>query len=279
VANKTAIEVFGHPVDVQSRQAKADRAARRCRYIAAQCAKRSRLIPYPMGVCAVSYQGDNIALCPKRFLESETVFRDTSATAFGTMDNLIRFEQVKLGQIGSFDFVIVKHKPLKPEIEDFIAVEFQTGQTTGTGKLVESLKDFMAGQDTRNRSYNFGMNFYDIWKREFTQILFKGLAMERWGTKIFWIMQTPIFNFLHEKYHLKSLKRGDSERTVFALYDLKRDGSSFHLALNEYWSGTMDGIFHDLQHGQPVPSKTEFLKKLQTRVAAEMRLRLRVEST
>jgi len=104
------------------------------------------------------------------------------------------------------------------------------------------------------------------------------LAMEQWGTKIFWIVQTPIFNFLHEKYHLRSLKKSDSERAVFALYDLKRAGSSFRLALNEYWSGTMDGIFHDLQHGQPVPSKDEFLKKLQKRVTAEMKFKLRVES-
>lgn len=41
-----------------------------------------------------------------------------------------------LPKSGSIGCGTVKHKPMSPEIEDFAAIEFQTGQTTGTGQLV-----------------------------------------------------------------------------------------------------------------------------------------------
>ena len=292
---RTASEIFGHPIDLQTARAQADRTKHRCPFTGVKCTKRSRLVKYPTGACSVLYQNDDIALCPKRFLENDTVFRDIAQAAFGSLDNLLRFDQVKLGKIGSLDYVIVKHKPLSSEIEDFVVVEFQTGQTTSTGKLIQALKDFKAGQDIQGKTYKFGMNFFDIWKREFTQILFKGMVMEQWGTRIYWIVQTPIFKFLKDKYHLASLKPGRDNHTVFALYDLKRVGDSLKLTLHHslplplgegrvrgnsdcYWSVTMDGLFHDLRHSQPVPSKAEFVSRLKARVTKELRVRLKIEA-
>ena len=114
-----------------------------------------------------------------------------------------------------------------------------------------------------------------------------------WGTRIYWIVQTPIFKYLKEKYHLDSLTPGRDKHTVFAVYDLRRAGDSLKLALHRspplplgegrvrgnsdgYWSVSMDGLFHDLRRSQPVPSKAEFLSRLRTRVAKEMRLKLKV---
>jgi hypothetical protein len=63
------------------------------------------------------------------------------------------------------DYVLVKHKPMQAEVQDFVTVEFQTDSTTGTGKLVQGLRDFVAGQDIQKRTYSFGMNTYDTIKR------------------------------------------------------------------------------------------------------------------
>ena len=112
-----------------------------------------------------------MALCPRRFLDNHSVFFDFAQYHFKTTDNILVFSEVQLKGIGSFDFVMLKHKPLSIDIEDFIVVEFQTGQTTGTGKLVGGLTDFMAGRNITYESYKFGLNTYDVWKRTFTQIL------------------------------------------------------------------------------------------------------------
>jgi hypothetical protein len=40
----------------------------------------------------------------------------------------------------------------------------------------------------------------------------------------------------------------------------------------------MDGLFHDLRHSQPVPSKSEFMSRLKARVTKELRVKLRVET-
>ncbi len=142
-------EVFGHPIDVRSEQAQADRERYWCPFMDAPCDKLSRLIDYPMGVCSVRYGDEIIALSPRRFLQDNTVFYDIAEHHFGTRNDLLLFEEIsvpKAQHLGRFDYVMVKHKPLSREIEDFVAIEFQTGQTTSTGRLVQALKDFQRGQ-------------------------------------------------------------------------------------------------------------------------------------
>jgi hypothetical protein len=37
------------------------------------------------------------------------------------------------------------------------------------------------------------------------------------------------------------------------------------------------GLFHDLRHSQPVPSKAEFMSRLKTRVTKELHVKLKME--
>lgn len=58
----------------------------------------------------------------------------------------------------SLDFVLVKHQPISSKVDDFCIVEFQSDSTTGTGELVQALKDFMKEKDVLQNKYRFGMN-------------------------------------------------------------------------------------------------------------------------
>lgn len=122
------------------------------------------MIPYPMGICSVNHSNKKAIICPHRFLENNTVFQDIAVSAFGSVNNVLLFSEVKLTDIGSFDFVLVKHKPLSSKIEDFCIIEFQSDSTTGTGKLVEAMKDFMNGQNITEKHYPFGLNTYNTIK-------------------------------------------------------------------------------------------------------------------
>lgn len=259
-------EVFGCPVDSHTKEATQCRTNHWCPFLDQQCDKQSRLIDYPMGVCSVEYEGDVVALCPKRLLHKKKVFADIAAHHFGGVDNLVVFNEVSVpGQahLGRFDYVIARHEPLGTRIDDFVATEIQSGQTTNTGRLVGALEDFMAGRQVTKTTYGFGLNMADIWKRAFTQILTEGLVLERWGHKIFWVVQEPIFRDLEARYRLGALPYNDSHTTVFALYDLRRAGNGYELVQTRIMSATVDGLFDAFRTNLQVPAKRRFVEKLE----------------
>jgi len=196
---KHPAEVFGYPIDDRSSAAQSSRDRHWCPFVNKHCDKKTRLLPYPMGVCSVRYGDSIIALSPQRFLQDRTVFLDIADHHFGARNDILLFEEVSVPTalaLGRFDFVLARHKPLSSEIDDFVIIEMQTGQTTSTGGLVNALDDFMQGKEIEGRSYPFGLNLADIWKRAFTQVLTKGIVAERWGHKIYWVVQEPVYQDL-----------------------------------------------------------------------------------
>ena len=75
MASRYPAEVFGFPVENRSAKAETVRRRHRCPFVGERCSKRSRLIAYPMGVCSAYVNGHAVAICPRRFLEGQTVFR------------------------------------------------------------------------------------------------------------------------------------------------------------------------------------------------------------
>lgn len=270
---KHPAEVFGHPIDVHSAEAERDRARTWCPFVDKVCNKQTRLAPYPMGVCSVQYGEEVVALSPRRFLQDQIVFRDIAEHHFGGLQDLIVFQEIsipKATSLGRFDFVMVKHKPLSSEIEDFVAIEFQTGQTTNTGGLVQGLQDYIGGEEVGGRNYGFGLNFADIWKRAFTQVLTEGIVMERWGHKVYWVLQEPIYRDLVERYSLQGMGYDRGHGTVFIIYDMVRAGERYVLERTRVESATVDWLFEAFRTNLAVPPQRAFLEKLSRRVRREL---------
>lgn len=271
---KYPVEIFGYNINSEQGGLRKRHDKYLCRFVKEKCSKQSRLIKYPMGVCSVRYNDETIALCPRRFLQDKTVFKDIADKYFNTRNDLVIFSEIGLPHIGTFDFVMVKHKPLSSEIEDFVVIEFQTGQTTGTGQLVQGLKDFIKGEDIRNRSYAFGLNLADIWKRSFTQILNKGIVLENWGHKIFWVIQEPVYQDFINRYNLNSMSYNDKHTTVFTIYDLIEKGDNYRLSQTRMESSTIDALFKAFRNNPNIPSKNDFIKKLNTKLQAGLELKI-----
>ena len=178
-------EIFTYPITDNSQTANKARKNYYCRFAEKTCDKQSRTIKYPMGVCSVSHSNSKPIICPHRFLENNLVFQNISQSAFGTLNNILLFPEVRLQGVGTFDFVLVKHKPISNKIIDFCTVEFQSDSTTGTGKLVDALEDFMNGKDISSKNYAFGMNTYNTIKLSYIQMLMKGQVMESWDKDIY----------------------------------------------------------------------------------------------
>src|SRR3990167_11363646 len=127
-------EIFSYPIEDKSEEARKAVREYYCRFLEGKCDKQSRTINYPMGVCSLNHSRTKPIICPHRFLENNLVFKNACGSAFGTINNVLLFSDVKLSNVGSFDFVLVKHKPISNKVEDFCIVEFQSDSTTGTDR-------------------------------------------------------------------------------------------------------------------------------------------------
>jgi hypothetical protein len=271
---KHPAEVFGYPIWLNTDEAQATRDNHLCPFTDKVCDKKSRLIDYPMGVCSVQFGENVIALSPNRFLQDNIVFNDIADHYFNNRNNLLIFREVGLRGIGNFDFVIVKHRPLSCEVEDFVVIEFQTGQTTGTGKLVDALKNFMGGNDIEGETYNFGLNMADIWKRSFTQVLNKGMVMENWGHKIYWVVQEPVYQNFLDRYNLGGMEFTENHSTRFTIYDLRRENERYGLFQTRIESSTIDDLFHAFRNNPNIPSKVDFIGRLEGKIQQNAEIQL-----
>ena len=274
---KFPAEIFGHHWQATDSAAKQDRQKYRCPFMELRCDKKSRLVKSPFGVCSAQVGKDVIALCPNRFLEGGRVFTDIAQNHFHTTNNVLKFGEVGLRRIGRFDYVLVEHQEVSDQIKDFIVVEFQGGQTTSTGQLVKAFKDFNKGVAVGDRNYAFEINKADIWKRTFTQILNKGIVLEHWRHKIYWVVQDQIFQDLVSRYNLQGLEYNSKHSTVFALYDFVPDGKSFRWTHKRFVSASVDDLFRSFRNNPNIPSKDDFLKKLSAKIATRLKLKLHVK--
>lgn len=228
-------EIFGFSIYDQSPESQLSRKKHWCPFVSTKCNKKSRLIKYPFGVCTVEHHDQIYSVCPRRFEEQGSiqdisrVLEDIALHYFGNLSNVIYFPEVKLPNVGSIDFVLVRHKPMKAEVDDFVPVEFQTDSTTNTGQLVQGLQDFVKGQDITTRKYTFGINTYDTIKRSMTQLFNKGIVYEGWGVKGYWVIQEYIYANLVKRYGLKPSGYFPEHASRFALYDFIRQGNRINL--------------------------------------------------
>lgn len=270
-------EIFGYPITNHSGEAVSVRERHWCPFRNSLCIKRSRLINYPFGICSVQYRGQICTTCPCRFEEQGTiegiprVLEDVALHYFGDFNNVIAFSEVKLPNIGNIDHLLVRHKPLKAEVDDFVAVEFQTDSTTGTGSLVRSLIDFFDGQNLQAQHYKFGMNTYDTIKRSMTQLLNKGIVYEAWNVKCYWIIQEYIYTNLANRYGLKNEGFVPEDASRFALYNLVgTDDDRLTLTLTRYVSTTVDEVYQAMRRNPGHPDKDKFIQMLNVRLRAKL---------
>jgi hypothetical protein len=246
-----------------------------CPFLAQLCTKQSRNLTMPFGVCSVHYGGNVVAICPNRFLQANRIFTDIAVAHFDGTHDLLIFPEVRISvksRTGrripyAFDYVIVKHAPLSIQIQDFVLVEFQTVDTTNTGKLVEAFQAFMNEEDIQGRRYGFGMNWKNVWKRCFTQMLQKGILAEAWGQKIYWIAQEASYQHLRDSYGLYDMDFDSAEATIFSSYKLIKQDDGYVPQLVRQESSSVHNLFMAFEHNTPVPSRATFMQRLEERVS------------
>lgn len=241
-----------------------------CRFLDKICDKQSRTISYPMGVCSAHHSQKKAIICPHRFLENNLVFEQISEEIFGTKNNIILLSEVKITNVGSFDFVLVKFKPLTTKVEDFCIVEFQSDSTTSTGALVEALKDFMNNEKMKEK-YNFGLNTYNTIKLSYIQMLVKGQVMEKWNKNIVWVMQNYVYENMVNRFQLSEMDYKKEKNTKYFLYDLIIKNDMDYLTLVDKKASTIANLLKAFTH-QDTPSLSDFIEILTEKVKEKLHL-------
>lgn len=270
-------EIFGVSWDDRSKTAARKLEEKSCRFAGGACDKKGHVFN-PFGACSVHIHGEYIPICPKRIRENGIAFQSIAKLHFGTPNNIIAHPEVNVKGIGSFDFVLVRHEPAGAAApNDFAILEIQGGQTTSTGHLTRAYSDFLrSGTFQSEPPYNFGINYYDLWKRSLVQLLTKGVVMETWGTKIYWVIPKQLFADFQSRYRLGELPYNKNHGTVFALCDLKKKGRKLILAKPEWRSITTDQLFYALRHNVSIPSLEEFRKTLEKRAQDTLKVRFQL---
>ena len=274
-------EIFGYPTWDQSPEAREARRRHWCPFQGRMCNKKSRLIDFPFGVCSVKHGDVLRAICPHRFDESGSiegvskVLEDVALHYFGDFDNVVAFPEVRLPNVGAIDHVLVRHRPMKPEVDDFVSVEYQSDSTTDTGGLVQAIREFSDGQDISARSYRFGINTYDSIKRAVTQLMNKGIVYEAWGTKCYWVIQEYIYENLVNRYGFKAHGFSPTDASRFALYDLAPGGDSVTLRLSRFVSTTVEEVYQAMRNNPGMPRKDDSVSRLNSKLRLELNVRTR----
>lgn len=275
VGNRPA-EIFGYPIGSRSEQAQKDRARYWCPFLNRRCSKTSRLIDFPFGVCSIEHNGQVKIVCPLRFEEQgkiegiSKVLENIALHYFGDLSNIIVFSEVRLPNVGSIDYVLVRHKPMKPQVEEFLPVELQSDSTTGTGELVRSIQEFFDELDVREKTYRFGMNTYDSIKRAITQLMNKGIVYETWTTRCYWVIQEYIYENLIKRYRFKEEGFSPEHSSRFALYDLDPGEGRFSLISTRFISTTVDEVYQAMRNNPGIPNKDRFVQHLNTKLQLKL---------
>ena len=207
--------------------------AQPCPFTLTKCYKiRKSESAISIGTCSVRYGRDNkdIIICPNRLLERKQVFNDCLhlLTRHEPGNELHIVPEVSIPG-GSVDYFLVSAR--NERVKDFVAIEFQTLDTTGTvwperQRLLKSLWVAVSQSDV-DSSKTFGMNWKMTAKTILVQLHHKVETLEHIGKHFALVIQDHLLDYLKGEFnfgHLQSVRSGDTLH-VHSYQMTERDGA------------------------------------------------------
>ena len=250
----------------------------RCPFSKKRCFKTRKSDPQTaIGTCSVSYQSDTVIICPNRLLENNQVFIDCLhlLSLHEPGNELYVVPKVSIPG-GSVDYFLVSANGGKAK--DFVGIEFQTMDTTGTvwperQRLIQSLGFTAEKSDVENMK-SFGMNWKMTAKTILVQMHHKAETFEYLRKHLVLVIQKPFFDYMNREFsfsHIKGVRLGDTVH--IHSYDFNDEGNFFKLSLNARVSTDSDGIAKAL--GLQAQAKVELediVRELEKKLLPENRL-------
>ncbi len=246
-------ELFGHAARTDSPLNWAKIVTQQdCPYLGRKCLKIRKSQPQiSIGTCSVQYgvgQNESVIICPYRLLERRQVFTDClHLLSLHSPGNELHI----VGEIsipgGNVDYFVVSSDSRRKVI-DFVGVEFQTLDTTGTVWPERQRFLAMAGLkvpkgDVANPK-TFGMNWKMTAKTILVQLHHKIQTFEHINRHLVLVVQDRLLAYMRREFsfaHLATPPRIGDPMHIHA-YGLEPHGLDFRLILRERVSTDTAGI-------------------------------------
>lgn len=273
------VELFGKAAnspDIDWRQVI---EAQQCPFLGKRCYKIRKSNPeISIGSCTVSYgrAPEPVIICPTRLIQRGQIFTDCLhlLTSHEPGNELHLVSEISVPG-GSIDYVLVSTKEGK--VRDFVGIELQTLDTTGTvwPERQRLLRELGVSRDDTNEesSKSFGMNWKMTAKTILVQLHHKLQTFENVNRKLVLVVQDKFLAYMMEEFKFSHLKNpaivGDSMH--FHAYQMTRpDSVNFHLNMVSRLSTDNDGIAICL--GQRAEARVELeqiISRLQAKISDE----------
>ncbi|ACR31953.1 NotI family restriction endonuclease [Burkholderia glumae] len=245
------VELFGKAVDAPGIEWQKTIAEQGCPFLAKRCYKIRKSNPeISIGSCTVLYGRplEPIIICPTRLIERGQIFVDCLhlLTCHEPGNELHLVSEVSVPG-GSIDYVLVSTKDGK--IRDFVGIELQTLDTTGTvwperQRLLKELG--VARNDNDEESTKpFGMNWKMTAKTILVQMHHKVQTFEHVNRKLVLVVQDKFLAYMTGEFKFDHVKNpaaiGDSLHLHSYRMARAEDGN-FRLSMASRFSTDAEGI-------------------------------------
>ena len=220
-----------------------------CRYSCKRCFKvRKSQANVSIGTCTVGYGTDdkNVVICPHRLLERKQIFADCLhlLTSHQPGNELHLVPEVAIPG-GSVDYILVSTDANR-KVKDFVGIELQTMDTTGTvwPERELALQDLGLKQGVPAPKKSFGMNWKMTAKTILVQLHHKIDTFESINKHLVLVVQDHLLDYMKREFFFGHVNTqaliGDSMH--FHSYKLKKDGVDYKLVLDNRCSTDSSGI-------------------------------------
>ena len=259
-------EILGEPSEFQQNPVNLDYL---CPFINSQCIKRSQKISGPYPICSVFHRKDNnkklMCVCPKRFFQTDFKQRIIETCWPGDRpQNPTIVHEIKMENFGNVDFVIADIDNSGRRVRQFISVELQAVDITGS--VEPAYQAIINSQKIINTKFSYGINWENVRKRYITQLINKGFFHHHWKSKIIAVIQLELYNNLQSKIKFDELDpKSDSSNIVFMLYDFDKifkDESYYYDISYKKAVGTSHSSLMNASLYKTPPSKDKFEERI-----------------
>lgn len=240
-------EFFGLNCENKSLDFRSAMDSQLCPYTQRICTKMRKSNPdIKIGTCSVRYQDQDIIICPFRLLEHNQIFIDCLhlLTMHEPGNELYLVPEVQIPG-GHVDYFLVSAKDRK--VKDFIGIELQTMDTTGT--VWPERQKFLCEQGIEvdvedvNSRKSFGMNWKMTLKTILIQMHHKSETFEHLNKHLVLIIQKPLYEHMRTNFNfdgIDGVRLGDPVH--IHSYDFGQENNVLHLSLHTRVSTDSAGI-------------------------------------
>lgn len=236
---KRPAEFYGISVHENNlRELKARCRSEECPFLGRRCVKQRKSDPeQTIGSCSLGFQDKALIVCPCRFLERDQIFLDT-LRLLRPRQRYFAVPEISMPG-GNVDYFVVAREG--SDIVDYVGVEIQSLDTTGSGGIWQAREDIVAGRLGTN--YGYGINWKMSAKTILVQMHHKAMSFETLRKKLVLVVQAEFFTYMAREFRTGHLQAADDRDSVhFHIYDFVEMGGARRIVLHDRKSTDVHGI-------------------------------------